>query len=60
MTGIETISACNDPSADSLVGRCGARGDVQPRVGQKAVQEAMRKVQEGPARTKTQKVLSQH
>jgi hypothetical protein len=48
-TGIETISACKDPS-----------GDIQPRVGQRAVQEAMRKVQEGPARIKTQEVLSQH
>jgi hypothetical protein len=50
MTGIETVSACKDPSADTLVGKLGSRGDGQSRVGQRAIQEAMRKVQEGHAR----------
>jgi hypothetical protein len=60
MTGIETSSASKDPSADTLVGRFGARGEDHPRVGQRAIQEAMRKVQEGPARTRTRDVQSQH
>jgi hypothetical protein len=50
MTGIETVSACKDPSADTLVGKLGSRGDGQSRVGQRTIQEAMRKVQEGHAR----------
>jgi hypothetical protein len=60
MTGIQTSSSCKDLSADTLVGRLGARGEDQPRVGQRAVQEAMRKVQEGPTRTRTRNVQSQH
>jgi hypothetical protein len=60
MTGIETFSACKDPSADTLVGRFGVRREDQPRVGQRAVQEAMRKVQEGHAQTRTQSMLPQH
>jgi hypothetical protein len=50
MTGIETVGACKDSSADTLVEKFGNRGDTRPPVGQRAVQEAMRKVQEGHAR----------
>jgi hypothetical protein len=60
MTGIESSSARKDPSAESLVGRFGARGQDQPCVGQRVVQEAMRKIQEGPAGTRIQDVQSQH
>jgi hypothetical protein len=60
MTGFEISSARKGSSADTLVGRFGARGEDQPRVGQRAVQEAMRKVQEGPTRTRTQNILPQH
>jgi hypothetical protein len=59
MTGIETVSACKDPSADTLVGKFGSRVEGQPRVRQRAVQEAMRKVQQGYARG-AHSSLSQH
>jgi hypothetical protein len=38
----------------------GVEGGDQPRVGQRAVQEAMWKVQEGHAQTRTQSILPQH
>lgn len=60
MTGIETSNACKDPSADTLVGKFGNRGEGQPRVGQREVQEAMRKVQEGRTQSRTQSSLPQH
>ncbi|KAI4831278.1 hypothetical protein E4T44_09587 [Aureobasidium sp. EXF-8845] len=47
MTGIEVSVACKDLTADTLVGRSGARGEDQSRVGQRAVQEVMRKHQIG-------------
>jgi len=60
MTGIEAVDACKDPSADTLVGNFGNRGGNQPRVKQREVQEAMRKVQERHAQGGTQTSLPQH
>lgn len=60
MTGIEAFGACKDPSADTLVGKFGNRGGNQPRVEQREVQEAMRKVQEGHTQGRTQISLPQH
>jgi len=60
MTGIETVGACKDPSADTLVRKFGDRGGNQPQVEQREVQEAMRKVQERHAQGGTQISLPQH
>ncbi|KEQ68727.1 hypothetical protein M436DRAFT_67857 [Aureobasidium namibiae CBS 147.97] len=60
MTGIETVGAYKDPSADTLVGKFGNRAANQPRVEQREVQEAMRKVQERHAQGGTQSSLPQH
>ncbi|KEQ90530.1 hypothetical protein AUEXF2481DRAFT_33862 [Aureobasidium subglaciale EXF-2481] len=59
MTGIE--SASKNHSADSVVEEPRAKAHNQPLVGQPAVQEAMRKVQEGRvALARTQNLLPQH
>ncbi|CAD0028115.1 unnamed protein product [Aureobasidium pullulans] len=62
MTGIE--NARGNESANEVVEKTGTREQEveinQPRVGQRAVQEAMRKVQEGPVPAKTQGLLSLH
>ncbi|CAD0110896.1 unnamed protein product [Aureobasidium uvarum] len=60
MTGIEVGNSCKDPAAETLVGKFGSRGDGQPKVGQRAVQEAMRRVQEGDSQTRIQRTLPQH
>jgi len=60
MTGIEIVGAYKDPSADTLVGKFGNRGENLPRVEQREVQEAMRKVQEGHTQGRTQSNLPRH
>lgn len=60
MTGIQTVTACKDPAADTLVEKFGNSGESQPRVGQRAVQEAMQKIQEGRTQLRTQSSLPQH
>lgn len=60
MTGIQSTTACKDPIADALIGKFGNRGEGQPRVGQREAKEAMQKVQEGRAPSRTQSSLPQH
>ncbi|THY06148.1 hypothetical protein D6D03_02536 [Aureobasidium pullulans] len=62
MTGIE--NACGNESADGIVEKTGIgeqKAEInQHPVGQRAVQEAMRKVREGPVPAKTQGLMSLH
>ncbi|THY16335.1 hypothetical protein D6D00_08947 [Aureobasidium pullulans] len=62
MTGID--NACGNETANEIVEKTGTGEQKveinQQPVGQRAVQEAMRKVQEGPLPAKTQGLLSLH
>ncbi|THZ68505.1 hypothetical protein D6C85_07453 [Aureobasidium pullulans] len=62
MTGIE--NACGNESANEIVEKTGIgeqKAEInQHPVGQRAVQEAMRKVREGPVPAKTQGLMSLH
>ncbi|THY11738.1 hypothetical protein D6D01_08814 [Aureobasidium pullulans] len=62
MTGIE--NACGNEPANEVVEKPGTREQKveinQSRVGQRALQAAMRKVQEGPVPAKTHGLLSLH